>query len=106
MCNNDQFPDTKRAPLGQILSGIEPAERALEEGHVGLSLSKKLERIARKQVLVLAAILFVGAALRIYGLDSELWYDEIATWEERLRRFPAEGSSRDDRSERVRVWTP
>src|SRR6516162_2436968 len=24
MCNNDQFPDTKRAPLGQILSGIEP----------------------------------------------------------------------------------
>ena len=50
-----------------------------------MSLRNKLERIAPKQAFVLAAILFVGAALRIYGLDSGLWYDEIVTLLESVR---------------------
>jgi hypothetical protein len=49
------------------------------KAHGVMSLRNKLERIAPKQAFVLAAILLVGAALRIYGLDSGLWYDEIVT---------------------------
>jgi mannosyltransferase len=47
--------------------------------------NNKLERISSRQPFVLAAILFVGAALRIYGLDSGLWYDEIVTLIESVR---------------------
>jgi 4-amino-4-deoxy-L-arabinose transferase-like glycosyltransferase len=50
-----------------------------------MSLRDKLERIAPKPAFVLTAILLIGAALRIYGLNSGLWYDEIVTLLESVR---------------------
>ena len=50
-----------------------------------MSLREKLKRIELKQAFILAAILFVGGALRIYGLDRGLWYDEITTLLESVR---------------------
>src|SRR5262245_53065372 len=50
-----------------------------------MSLREKLKRIEPTQVFVLAAIFLVGGALRIYGLDRGLWYDEIATLLESVR---------------------
>jgi mannosyltransferase len=50
-----------------------------------MSLRNKLERIAPKLAFVLTAILLIGAALRIYGLNSGLWYDEIVTLVESVR---------------------
>ena len=59
-------------------SGIELKTFLKRKGTRDMSL-RKLERIAPKQAFVLVAILFIGAALRIYGLNSGLWYDEIVT---------------------------
>ena len=50
-----------------------------------MSLRNKLDRIAPNQAFVLTAILLIGAALRIYGLNSGLWYDEIVTLVELVR---------------------
>jgi hypothetical protein len=59
-----------------------------------MSLREKLKRIELKQAFILAAILFTGGALRIYGLDRGLWYDEITTLLESvqppLRAFPVQ----------------
>jgi 4-amino-4-deoxy-L-arabinose transferase-like glycosyltransferase len=69
-----------------MFSGIEAAHGVLaREGTPDMSLRNELQRIAPKQGYVLAAILFIGAALRIYGLDSGLWYDEIVTLIESVR---------------------
>ena len=50
-----------------------------------MSLRNKLDRIAPNQAFVLTAILLIGVALRIYGLNSGLWYDEIVTLVESVR---------------------
>ena len=55
------------------------------KARVDMSLRNKLERIVPDQAFVLTAILLIGAALRIYGLISGLWYDEIVTLVESVR---------------------
>lgn len=50
-----------------------------------MSLANNLERVASKQAFILAVILLVAFALRICGLNSGLWYDEILTLLESVR---------------------
>ena len=66
-------------------SGGELAGNFLQSKKAHGAVKKKLEWIAAKHAFVLAAVLFVGAALRMYGLDNGLWYDEIVTLIESTR---------------------
>lgn len=42
-------------------------------------MSSRTERASRAEIVALGAVLALAAALRLPGLDAQLWFDEIAT---------------------------
>src|SRR5262249_35124820 len=84
-CSKNQVQPIQSLDRDWIVHSIELTDVSERKPRADMSLRDKLEWIAPNQAFVLTAILLIGAALRIYGLNSRLWYDEIVTLVESVR---------------------